>query len=306
MEDAKGLRDVAQAAMEDQSTEWVAVVEGRKIYASEMDLKIEMYTSAGEDAQQAWQGMKLIALEEAFAKDHGLMPSEDEILEFAKEMRKEYEADPEQKAYISIFAEGLGMSLDTYWYEYRTKYEIPVLMVRKAVTAYLKENQMEDLRAEDAKVEIVDEDYFAEKGIKVAEGELSPLLYACKSYIDESDFSAARKSQIDYSQYHVTRDVTASYGEYDFVITSEAFSEAEISNYSIVLVGDIQDEMHAYAVLLVDEKNVRVLGYEPVKYAAGKCGAKNTKKDSTGCILFSIISMAWFPTPWFLLPFLFR
>ena len=147
----------------------VAEVNGRSITATEMNLKIQMYALTGKNANEAWDGMKLVALEEDFAREHGFMPTESEIMERAQQLRAEVEAVQESSDHVAALASGLGMTLDEYWYEYRVTYEIPTLMVRERVLEYNEANALPDLDIADADCTIYDAAYFQSKGISVGE-----------------------------------------------------------------------------------------------------------------------------------------
>ena len=171
------LRDAAQNVINDTENhnstqsegQIVAVVNGRNVSAAEMNIKIQMYALSEQDANAAWAGMKLIAMEESFAREHGLMPTGSEIMQYAQQLRSECEELQESYDHVAALASGLGMSLDEYWYEYRTVYEIPTLMVRERVNAYIEANNLEALDVANAEYTIRNSAFFQSKGISVDE-----------------------------------------------------------------------------------------------------------------------------------------
>lgn len=171
----ESLREVANLVIDGSEGEAIinsqsnviAEVNGRKITSTEMTLKIQMYALTGKDANEAWDGMKLVAMEENFARENGFMPTESEIMDYARILREDVESMQESAEHVSALASGLGMSLDEYWYEYRVKYEIPTLMVRERILAYNAENNLPELNPLEAECIIIDSEFFQTKGISV-------------------------------------------------------------------------------------------------------------------------------------------
>lgn len=145
----------------------IAVINGEDVTETEMQLKIQMYALTEKDANDAWHGMKLVALEKAFAREHGLLPTEEEVMEYTKQLRSACEEVQESADHVAALASGLGMTLDEYWYEYRVVYEIPTLMIRERVNEYIEDNNLSALDPSDAQCTIIDKAFFQSKGINV-------------------------------------------------------------------------------------------------------------------------------------------
>lgn len=97
---------------------------------------------------------------------------------------------------------------------------------------------------------------------ELVKDENSPILKACFAYIEDKNMGRGR---IDRTMYTFLELDEVTYENYAFEITSDLFNEEAVADYKIAVIGDIHDELHSYAVLLVDPKNNEVLGWQPIK-----------------------------------------
>lgn len=172
-DDKEKLNDLANSMSEiisgeDQySDEIIAKVDNYLISREEFDVRIASNKVVGKSADAAWDEMVLLAYENSFAAEHGILPDKKTIMDFALAEMSDAEKDKEVIEIYDAFASGLGLERKEYWLEYRTKYDFRFYLVRKSIEAYLEENSMEPLNVKNAEIEIIDSDYLKEKGVTI-------------------------------------------------------------------------------------------------------------------------------------------
>ena len=114
---------------------------GRKVSVAEVEVKAIMYKYAGSEnpVQDAWTALEIEALEYEFAKEHGLLPKEKEIVEFTNSMREIVEADKEGLLFEKTILDAVGMTADYYWEVYKPSVESPVHLTKINIAKYCEE-----------------------------------------------------------------------------------------------------------------------------------------------------------------------
>ncbi len=125
----------------------VGTVLGEDITARELELKAALYRAGGLDDPlgKAWDAIKKQVYEKQFAEEHGLTPTQDDIIEFTQQMRRDAEASEEGHAYAKALIEAAGMTEDEYWNEYKPIYESPAHLTHIRVIEYLDENGLAEI-----------------------------------------------------------------------------------------------------------------------------------------------------------------
>jgi hypothetical protein len=117
---------------------------GEKVTAIELDYRAAFYKISGSanPLQDAWES--LIAEKYIFkvARENNLTPSQEELVKFCQEMRTQIESAPGGKEYADAAIEGLGLTPDEYWNEYKVKNEAPFHLSSQRVAAFWTENNI--------------------------------------------------------------------------------------------------------------------------------------------------------------------
>ena len=117
---------------------------GEKVTAKELDYRAAFYqlSDSANPLKEAWES--LIAEKYIFkvAKENSLTPSQDELVKFSQEMRKDVESAPSGKEYVDGVCEGFGLTPDEYWNDYKVKHEAPFDLSSQRVAAFWTEKNI--------------------------------------------------------------------------------------------------------------------------------------------------------------------
>ena len=113
-----------------------------------------------ETETDAWKAIKVEIHERNFAKEHDLLPTDDEILACSQTMRQVAESTEESHAILRSLVSAMGMTEDEYWNEYQPVYEAPLLLIYSNTAQYRSENGLEAVDPDEIEGEIIDQDYF--------------------------------------------------------------------------------------------------------------------------------------------------
>lgn len=130
-----------------EEEEVAGIVLGEKISAFQVEVIARMFLEGGMDnpLERAWESVKQQVYERHFAEDHGLEPTEKEVLQFTQSMRDMIESSGEGKACSNILISATGLSEEQYWNEYRLKHESPAQLIKMRIDQYLADNFMGQL-----------------------------------------------------------------------------------------------------------------------------------------------------------------
>ncbi|MDD2484287.1 MAG: hypothetical protein PHQ50_04630 [Eubacteriales bacterium] len=145
---SNGLKSVFQdenAAK--KSVEVAGIILGEEVSSQQFEIRAKAYELTGSKAPytDAWNSFKIQVYEHQYAKEHGILPSEEEIKTFSSEMRKAVESSPEGREVQKILFEGMGMTADEYWNDYKIKYEAPYHLTKIKINDYITANKLEAL-----------------------------------------------------------------------------------------------------------------------------------------------------------------
>ncbi len=138
-----------------------AVVLDEEITQAYFNARAALFEATGSKAPEldAWESIKLEVAERKFAEEHGLLPTDEEIIAFTQEMRELVESTEESYAIGKTQIEAAGLTWDQYWNEFRPRYESPVHIIKINIDQYLKENDLEELDVSSIEYEILNEEY---------------------------------------------------------------------------------------------------------------------------------------------------
>ena len=116
-------------------------IAGKEILVETVETGATLYRYAGSETplQDAWEALKMEALEYGFAEEHGLLPTEDEIMKFTREMREIFESDEDGRLYEETVLGAIGMTPEYYWEVYKPQVESPVHLIKINIANYCDE-----------------------------------------------------------------------------------------------------------------------------------------------------------------------
>lgn len=85
---------------------------GENITVRQLDLRTKLFELSGskDPLGEAWDSLKVQVYEKQFAEEHGLTPSEQEVIDFTKAMRGQVESTPGDKDFSKELIEAAGMT----------------------------------------------------------------------------------------------------------------------------------------------------------------------------------------------------
>ena len=100
------------------------------------------------------------AAEREFAEAKGILPTEEEILEYTKQQRGDAESTEESHSVIKEMLQNIGITEDYYWNVYKPKYEAPVLLIKGNIEKYKAANNLDKVDYKEVEAVITDKDYY--------------------------------------------------------------------------------------------------------------------------------------------------
>ncbi len=119
----------------------------------------ELYGEA-DPVEKALESIKRETMEKAFANQHKLMPTKQEIRDYVQNERKTVESTLESSVISSKLIESMGFTEDYYWNEYKPLYEAPAAVIHSKVSQYIDKNAMEELDISNLECEIIDSEKY--------------------------------------------------------------------------------------------------------------------------------------------------
>ena len=100
-----------QNLIENGDDEPMGTINGENISKAYFKMRSELYRVYGAEkpAASAWEELKLEAAERGFAEAKGILPDEDEILEYTKQQRETAESTEESHSVIKELLQNTGM-----------------------------------------------------------------------------------------------------------------------------------------------------------------------------------------------------
>lgn len=146
----------------------VAIVWGEKISSDYILYRMNLYEAceSKNPAQDAWEEIKKEINERNFAKEHNILPSEEEIIESTNQMREVAESTTESHEILKSLVDAMGLSEDEYWNIFKPKYETPIALIRYNVSQYCKENNLPELDNSTMEYKVIDKDFLDNLGVK--------------------------------------------------------------------------------------------------------------------------------------------
>ncbi len=156
------MSDSVQNLIENGNDEPMGTINGEDISKAYFKMRSELYRVCGfeKPADSAWEELKLEAAERGFAEAKGILPSEDEILEYTKQQRETAESTEESHNTVREMLQNIGMTEDYYWNVYQLKYESPVILTRGKIEEYKAANNLDKVDYKEVEAVITDKDYY--------------------------------------------------------------------------------------------------------------------------------------------------
>lgn len=156
------MSDSVQNLIENGNDEPMGTINGEDISKAYFKMRSELYRVCGfeKPADSAWEELKLEAAERGFAEAKGILPSEDEILEYTKQQRETAESTEESHNTVREMLQNIGMTEDYYWNVYQLKYESPVILTRGKIEEYKAANNLDKVDYKEVKAVVTDKDYY--------------------------------------------------------------------------------------------------------------------------------------------------
>lgn len=156
------MSDSVQNLIENGNDEPMGTINGEDISKTYFKMRSELYRVCGfeKPADSAWEELKLEAAERGFAEAKGILPDEDEILEYTKQQRETAESTEESHNTVREMLQNIGMTEDYYWNVYQLKYESPVILTRGNIEKYKAANNLDKVDYKEVKAVITDKDYY--------------------------------------------------------------------------------------------------------------------------------------------------
>lgn len=151
-----------QNLIENGDDEPMGTINGENISKAYFKMRSELYRVCGfeKPADSAWEELKLEAAEREFAEAKGILPGEDEILEYIKQQRGDAESTEESHSVIKELLQNIGMTEDYYWNVYQLKYESPVILAKGNIEKYKAVNNLDKVDYKEVEAVITDKDYY--------------------------------------------------------------------------------------------------------------------------------------------------
>ena len=156
------MSDSVQNLIENGDDEPMGTINGENISKAYFKMRSELYRVCGfeKPADSAWEELKLEAAEREFAEAKGILPGEDEILEYIKQQRGDAESTEESHSVIKELLQNIGMTEDYYWNVYQLKYESPVILTKGNIEKYKTANNLDKVDYKEVEAVFTDKDYY--------------------------------------------------------------------------------------------------------------------------------------------------
>lgn len=156
------MSDSVQNLIENGNDEPMGTINGEDISKTYFKMRSELYRVCGfeKPADSAWEELKLEAAERGFAEAKGILPDEDEILEYTKQQRETAESTEESHNIVREMLQNIGMTEDYYWNVYQLKYEAPVILTKGNIEKYKTANNLDKVDYKEVEAVITDKDYY--------------------------------------------------------------------------------------------------------------------------------------------------
>lgn len=156
------MSDSVQNLIENGDDEPMGTINGENISKAYFKMRSELYRVCGfeKPADSAWEELKLEAAERGFAEAKGILPGEDEILEYTKQQRETAESTEESHNTVREMLQNIGMTEDYYWNVYQLKYESPVILTKGNIEKYKTANNLDKVDYKEVEAVITDKDYY--------------------------------------------------------------------------------------------------------------------------------------------------
>lgn len=156
------MSDSVKNLIENGNDEPMGTINGEDISKAYFKMRSELYRVCGfeKPADSAWEELKLEAAERGFAEAKGILPSEDEILEYTKQQRENAESTEESHNTVKEMLQNIGITEDYYWNVYQPKYESPVILTKGNIEKYKTANNLDKVDYKEVEAVITDRDYY--------------------------------------------------------------------------------------------------------------------------------------------------
>ena len=156
------MSDSVKNLAQNGDDEPMGTINGQNISKAYFKMRSELYRVCGAEkpADSAWEELKLEAAEREFAEAKGILPGEDEILEYTKQQRETAESTEESHNTVREMLQNIGMTEDYYWNVYQLKYESPVILTKGNIEKYKTANNLDKVDYKEVEAVITDRDYY--------------------------------------------------------------------------------------------------------------------------------------------------
>lgn len=154
---------------DDISDNTVMTVMGECVSKEYFAFRVSLYDICGAEdpVGSAVDLMKEEAVKTRFAKEHNLMPTDEQIRNYSQQMRSDAESDPESYEIMRGIVTSMGLTEDEYWNVFKPTFEAPFALIDGNVNNYCEENNIALPDVSEAEVTIVDQEYLDDMRTKL-------------------------------------------------------------------------------------------------------------------------------------------
>lgn len=139
----------------------VMTVMGKNISKEYFAFRASLYAVRGAEdpVSSAVDFMKDEAVKTKFAKEHNLIPTDEQIRNYSQQMRADAESDPESYEIMHGIVTSMGLTEDEYWNVFKPTFEAPFALIDSNVNIYCEENNIVLPDISEVEVTILDQEY---------------------------------------------------------------------------------------------------------------------------------------------------
>ncbi len=140
-------------------------ISGMYISKQYLTFRAALYTTAGSEKEPVKAAEELVKkqiTEWNFASEHGLLPTDDEVMSYCEVMRSDAESDIESRETMLVVLQNMSLNESEYFRVFLPRYEVPFILAEQNVSNYCSENDIDEPDASDTYIKVKDEEYIHE------------------------------------------------------------------------------------------------------------------------------------------------
>ena len=118
--------------------------------------------SEKEPVKAAEELVKKQITEWNFASEHGILPTDDEVMSYCESMRSDVESDIESRETMLVVVQNMSLNESEYFRVFLPRYEVPFILAEQNVSNYCSENDIDEPDVSDTGIKVKDEQYIHE------------------------------------------------------------------------------------------------------------------------------------------------